>query len=207
MEYSSSPDAILPKRGNYPGAVAFTATNAPTSGRRNNRGLEGVSITPDGKRLFSLLQSPTIQDAGGANLGRNTRLLVFDVDPVSATFRQTIGEYIYRLTLNATPETNRNTPASEVLALNRTQFLVLERDSLGLQPMRCACRAAKAQKPSSTASSSRTQRTSSKPAWRHRSSAVALSATSANPMPPSPAPRRRAPRRQGAPPRASTRSV
>lgn len=133
LEYSMQPpDAILPKRGNYPGTTAFTATNAPTSGRRNNRGLEGVSLTPDGKRLFSLLQSPTIQDVGAGNLGRNTRLLVFDVDPSSATFRQAVGEYIYRLTLNATAETNRNTPASDVLALNRTQFLVLERDSLGL---------------------------------------------------------------------------
>jgi hypothetical protein len=133
LEYSMRPpEAILPRRGNYPGAIAFTATNAPTSGRRNNRGLEGLSLTPDGKRLFSLLQSPTIQDVGGGNLGRNTRLLVFDVDPVSPTFRQAIAEYIYRLTLNATPETNRNTPASEILALNRTQFLVLERDSLGL---------------------------------------------------------------------------
>lgn len=133
LEYTLEPPAaILPKRGNYPGAIAFTATNAPTSGRRNNRGLEGLSITPDGKRLLSILQSPTIQDVGGGNLGRNTRLLVFDVDPASATFQRAIGEYIYRLTLNATPETNRNTPASEVLALNRTQFLVLERDSLGL---------------------------------------------------------------------------
>jgi 2',3'-cyclic-nucleotide 2'-phosphodiesterase (5'-nucleotidase family) len=123
------PASILPKRGNYPGTNYFSATNSPTSGRRNNRGLEGLSITPDGKRLFAMLQSPTIQDVGAGNSGRNTRLLVFDIEAGSPTEGLPIAEYVYQLTLKGNAEGNRNTPVSEVFALNREQVLVLERDS------------------------------------------------------------------------------
>jgi hypothetical protein len=126
------PEALLPKRGNYPGDTAFTATNNPTSGRRSNRGLEGVTLTPDGKRLVTVLQNATIQDGGASNGAKNTRLLVFDVDETSPTMGRVIAEYVYQLTLNGNAATNRNTPLSEVLALNNTQFLVLERDGQGL---------------------------------------------------------------------------
>lgn len=127
------PESILPKLGAYAGTNYFTATNTPVSGRRNNRGLEGVSVTPDGKRLFAMLQSPTMQDGGAGSSGRNTRVLVYDVDPSSATYKQTLAEYVYVLTMNGSAQTNKNTPVSEILALNREQFLVLERDSgLGL---------------------------------------------------------------------------
>lgn len=130
LEYMLQPPAaILPKRGAYPGTNYFSATNVPTSGRRNNRGLEGLSITPDGQRLVAMLQSPTIQDAGAGNSGRNTRLLMFDIDTNSPSFTKPVAEYVYQLTLNGSAQTNRNTPVSEVLALNRQQFLVLERDS------------------------------------------------------------------------------
>jgi phosphodiesterase/alkaline phosphatase D-like protein/2',3'-cyclic-nucleotide 2'-phosphodiesterase (5'-nucleotidase family) len=127
------PAGILPKLGAFAGTNYFTATNPPVSGRRNNRGLEGLSLTPDGKRLFAMLQSPAMQDGGAGSSGRNTRVLVFDVDPASATYKQALAEYVYVLTLNGNAQTNRNTPVSEILALNREQFLVLERDSgLGL---------------------------------------------------------------------------
>lgn len=123
------PESILPKLGAYPGTNYFTATNAPASGRRNNRGLEGLSLAPDGKRLFAMLQSPAMQDSGAGSAGRNTRVLVFDVDPASATFQQPLAEYVYVLTMNGSAQTNKNTPVSEILALNRQEFLVLERDS------------------------------------------------------------------------------
>jgi hypothetical protein len=132
LEYTLTPPvAYWPKWGNYPGATGFTSTNVPTSGRRNNRGLEGLSITPDGKRLLAMLQAPLMQDGGAGNLGRNTRLLVFDVDPASSSFKRTIGEYVYQLTLNGSTATNRNTPISAILAINSQTFLALERDNLG----------------------------------------------------------------------------
>jgi hypothetical protein len=62
METILPPAALLPTQGSFPGRLNFTGNSAPTSGRRNNRGLEGLSLTPDGKRLVAFLQSPTIQD-------------------------------------------------------------------------------------------------------------------------------------------------
>ncbi len=126
------PAAVLPKRGAYPGTNVFTGASAPTSGRRNNRGLEGLSLSPDEKKLFTMLQSPLIQDGGSGSSGRNTRLFVFDIAPDSPTFGKPIAEYIYQLTLNGNAQTNRNTPISEVMALNHEQLLVIERDNLGL---------------------------------------------------------------------------
>ncbi len=125
------PAALVPVQGNFPGKINFTGNAAPTSGRRNNRGLEGLSLTPDGKRLVAFLQSPTIQDGGAGNFGRNTRILQFDADPLSATYGRVVAEHAYQLTLNGSAATNRHTPVSEVLALNATTFLVLERDGIG----------------------------------------------------------------------------
>ncbi len=75
------PEGLLPRRNVYPGVTAFTGTNNPASGRRSNWGFEGITLMPDGKRLATLLQRPAIQDGGANNLSRNTRLLIFDIDP------------------------------------------------------------------------------------------------------------------------------
>ncbi|MCS7090845.1 MAG: esterase-like activity of phytase family protein [Verrucomicrobiota bacterium] len=126
------PASLLPKKGPaYPRTNSFTGATAPDSGRRNNRGLEGLSLSPDGKRLFAMLQSPTMQDAGGGTSGRNTRLLVFDADESSPTYGQPLAQYVYELTLRGSAATNRHTPVSEIVALNRTELLVLERDQIG----------------------------------------------------------------------------
>lgn len=132
QELFLQPNAILPYQGNYPGTLNFNGTTAPASGRRNNRGYEGLSLTPDGKRLVAFLQSPTIQDGGAGNLGRNTRITQFDVDPASPNYGKVVVENVYQLTLNGNATTNRHTPVSEVISLNPTTFLVLERDGIGL---------------------------------------------------------------------------
>jgi 2',3'-cyclic-nucleotide 2'-phosphodiesterase (5'-nucleotidase family) len=132
LETILPPAALRPVQGAFPGRLNFTGNAAPTSGRRNNRGLEGLSLTPDGKRLVAFLQSPNIQDGGAGNLGRNTRILQLDADPLSATYGRVVAEHVYQLTLNGNTTTNRHTPVSEVLALNPTTFLVLERDGIGL---------------------------------------------------------------------------
>ena len=41
--------------------TAFTAATGPDSGRRLNRGLEGLGITDHGRKLVAMLQSPLIQ--------------------------------------------------------------------------------------------------------------------------------------------------
>ncbi len=126
------PPSVLPKKGAaYPRPNHFTAASAPDSGRRNNRGLEGLSLTPDGKRLLAMLQSPTIQDGGAGTGGRNTRVLVFDAEETSPTYGKPLAQYVYELTLRGNTNNTAHTPVSEIFALNRTEFLVLERDQIG----------------------------------------------------------------------------
>jgi 5'-nucleotidase / UDP-sugar diphosphatase len=131
LETILPPAALLPVQGSFPGRLNFTGNAAPTSGRRNNRGLEGLSLTPDGKRLVAFLQSPTIQDGGAGGLGRNTRILQLDADPASATYGKVVAEHVYQLTLNGNATGTTHTPVSEVIALNADTFLVLERDGIG----------------------------------------------------------------------------
>ncbi len=94
------------------------------SGRQTNGGLEGLAITPDGKRLFASMQRPLIQDsrppkkAGDKRVGTNTRMIEFDV------IKGTTREFLY-------PLDDTKSGVSEILAINDHEFLVLERDGKG----------------------------------------------------------------------------
>ena len=129
------PTAYVPKVGPaYPrmnlfGTLPQISTN--DSGRYFNRGLEGLSLTPNQKKLVTVLQSPLQQDGENRNPSRNTRILLYDVDPASPSYHTMIGEYIFVLTLNAAEALNRHTPISEIFALSDTKFLLIERDSRG----------------------------------------------------------------------------
>jgi hypothetical protein len=83
------------------------------TGRVPNRGMEGLAITPDGSKLVGIMQSPLIQDGG--RKGVNVRIL--EIDVASRKTR----EFLYVLD-------NFHTGASEILAVNNHEFLVLERD-------------------------------------------------------------------------------
>lgn len=125
------PAALIPKTGAaFPRPNNFTANSAPSAGRFDNRGMEGLSITPDGKKLVAMLQSPTAQDGNSKNNSVNTRILIYNIEAGSPMQNQLVGEYVYVLTLNG--QSGRNTPISEIYALNDRQFLIMERDALGL---------------------------------------------------------------------------
>lgn len=87
--------------------------------RRANRGMEGLTMLPDGKTLVGLMQSPLDNPtAGGSSAGRGsrlTRIVVYDTR--TGRSRQ------YADILDAT-----NTVNSEITALTPTSFLVVERD-------------------------------------------------------------------------------
>jgi hypothetical protein len=132
------PEAIVPKRNgsdsfasNNPGPGQPAPTPAdPTTGRQNNQGLEGLSLSPDGKTLFALLQSAARQDGGtgGTSAVRfNTRLLAYDLTTATPTLK---GEYVLQLpTFKNAAGATLVAAQSEILAINNTQFLVLARDA------------------------------------------------------------------------------
>ena len=134
----ANPD-IIPRVN---GAINFNGTNdAPlisgSTGRRSNQGLEGLSVSPDGKRLFVVLQSATLQDnpTNVAVRRNNTRVLVYDIS-ASRTPTTPMAEYVLQLPVfnnSATGIGNATATAaqSEILALNNSQFLVLSRDGNG----------------------------------------------------------------------------
>jgi hypothetical protein len=119
------------------GTLNFDSTSAPTNGRRNNQGLEGMAVSPDNTRLFALMQSGLIQDNGAGAQGRYiTRLYVYDIAGANLEAPVLIGEYAVQLPrydgngngsgLDATSS------QSEIVALSNTQLLMLPRDGNGL---------------------------------------------------------------------------
>jgi hypothetical protein len=91
-------------------------------GRQPNRGMEGLAISPDGTKLFGIMQSPLIQDGGiderNARVGLNCRILELEVSGGKSR------EFVY-------PLDDAANGVSEMLAVNDHEFLVLERDGKG----------------------------------------------------------------------------
>ena len=127
------PEAFIPMRN---GTESFSADSPPSydptnfpipanpkTGRQNNQGFEGLTITPDGKTLYVLLQSSTIQDGGTASTRRNTRLLKRDLKKKEWT-----GEWVVQLPTYNDSGT-KVAAQSEMHYLNKDQFFVLARDS------------------------------------------------------------------------------
>lgn len=128
-----APPAIRPQREGKP---AFGSLAPPQTGRRNNQGVEGMGLSPDGTRLFVALQSATLQDSAQGNAaGRiNTRVLVYDVT-ASPTPQQPIGHYVMALPAYAQDgkgKLDRTAAQSELRVLDDHRFLLLARDGNGL---------------------------------------------------------------------------
>ena len=85
--------------------------------RRPNRGMEGLTITPDGKTLVGIMQFPLYNPSAAAVSGSLvTRILAYDI--ASGTSK----EFVYLID-RANLQAN-----SEIVAVNNNEFLVLERD-------------------------------------------------------------------------------
>jgi len=110
--------------------IDFREAPARQEGREDNRGFEGVALSPDGKTLYAILQSALTQD-GGKDAGV-TRLLLFDA--FSGTPKS---EYAVRFTDPASlPEDGKklktkNLVFSDLLCLPDSRLLALERDNRG----------------------------------------------------------------------------
>ncbi|GAM83134.1 hypothetical protein ANO11243_011200 [Dothideomycetidae sp. 11243] len=129
------PDAYIPYRND---SISYSADSLPIyepnlsvtpsdpdSGRSNNQGFEGLTISDNGKSLWALMQSALIQD-GAAHKSdrRNSRLLQIDLtqSPPAA-----VAEYVVQLPLYR--DDSKVAAQSEIHHVKGTQFLVLARDS------------------------------------------------------------------------------
>jgi hypothetical protein len=131
------PEAFIPRRA---GREDFSSNNPPlgsrydsgdpVTGRQNNQGFEGMSVSPDGKTLFVVNQSALRQDLDPADVKasrRNVRLMVYDV---SGTPRL-IHEYAIQLPTYLADGKRNVAAQSELLAVDDHRFLLLCRDSGG----------------------------------------------------------------------------
>jgi hypothetical protein len=107
------------------GSTGQGEINRNTSGRIPNRGMEGLAISPDGRTLVGILQSPLLQD-GGTN-GSTTRIVTIDIETGVV-----VHEYGYTLDNIGTATNPKYVTVSDILALNDHEFLVDERDGQGL---------------------------------------------------------------------------
>lgn len=104
--------------------------NAQPVGPRRNQTLEGVTFTPDGRRIVTAMEDPLYQDGDDPtpDHGALTRLTVHD-----SRSGQPLAQYAYPLEpLFATPpavSTDTN-GVSDLVALGHDRFLVLERASI-----------------------------------------------------------------------------
>lgn len=85
--------------------------------RRPNRGMEGLTITPDGKTLVGIMQFPLYNPSSPAiTSSLVTRILAYDIATGESK------QYVYLID-KANLQAN-----SEIAAISNTTFLVLERD-------------------------------------------------------------------------------
>jgi hypothetical protein len=131
------PDAFIPMRdgkedfssSNPPMGVLYDRGN-PVSGRQNNQGFEGMSVSPDGRTLFVINQSALRQDLDpGAvkRTRRNVRLLAYDITGTP----RLIHEYAVQLPTYREDDMVNVAAQSELLAIDDHRLLLLCRDSGG----------------------------------------------------------------------------
>lgn len=94
-------------------------------GRQPNRGMEGLAMTPEGMRLYGIMQSPLIQDGAldshNSRIGRNLRIIEFSLRPGAQGPRR---QFVYQLD-------HPSHGVNELCAVSDRTFLVLERDGKG----------------------------------------------------------------------------
>lgn len=107
----------------YPVEAALPAVY---SRRQDNRGFEGVALSPDERQLYVVLQSALGNpDARTGEASSNTRILVFSIDDEAPS-----AEYVYRFEpASSFPDTSdpRELKLSGVAAFGPDSLIVLER--------------------------------------------------------------------------------
>jgi len=99
-----------------------------THGVRDNLGFEGLTLSPDGSRLFAAAENALLQDGPAADLGVSSPTRLLEIELSSG---RPVAEYLYEV--GPVPDEPRPATAfrtngiSEILALDNERLLVLER--------------------------------------------------------------------------------
>jgi len=115
----TTPGNLLPRNAGT-GALNFASDAGNTAGKRNNRGFEGLAISPDGKFLYSMLQSAALDE--GAGNGAVSRIVKFDIATGAA-----VAQYAYTM-----KRSGQGQGTSALVAINDHEFFVLERNNRGV---------------------------------------------------------------------------
>ena len=115
----TTPANLVP-RNTVSGAYYGNGDGSNNAGKRSNRGMEGLAISPDGKFAFGMLQSALL-DEGGGN-GAVNRIVKYDT--VSG---QAVAQYAY-----AMKRSGQGQGISALVAINDHEFFVLERNNRGV---------------------------------------------------------------------------
>lgn len=106
----------------------FRADPFEESGARTNHGFEGLTFSADGQTLWVAMETALIQDGPIATVehGATSRLTQFDRDG------NVLAQYVYELDpIQAVPTgEGADNGVSEILAIDETRFLVLERSGV-----------------------------------------------------------------------------
>ncbi|KAM3099152.1 esterase-like activity of phytase family protein [Phormidesmis sp. 146-35] len=136
----TTPDNLIPREGKT--LNFFDGRPTITTGRQDNRGFEGATLSPDGSKLYAMLQDPLVNEGDpDGRRGRNIRIVEFDTQTGKST-----AQYLYQLedradindripgtTEDFVPNAQgRNIGISAITAINDKEFLVLERDNRGI---------------------------------------------------------------------------
>ncbi|KAG9012829.1 hypothetical protein FRB94_004975 [Tulasnella sp. JGI-2019a] len=120
------PAAVIPMIN---GAVNFTSQVDPDTGRAANAGFESLTASPDGTKLYAMLQGALMQDgADGEDDGGEDRYVRVFGWNISATTHTLTGEWVVPL-----PQTKKGKTITqnEIHYLDGSKFLVLSRDGHG----------------------------------------------------------------------------
>jgi hypothetical protein len=140
-----TPSNLIPRQ---PNSTVNYVDGRPTTttGRQDNRGFEGITLSGDGTKAWAIMQDPLLEDSTSTANGRrstNLRIVEFDVATGQAT-----AQYAYQLetlaSINgripgvaddfAENAQGRNIGASSITWIGGTKFLVIERDNRGEGP-------------------------------------------------------------------------
>ncbi|MCG2610391.1 esterase-like activity of phytase family protein [Flavobacterium sp. SM15] len=104
--------------------------------RRNNRGFEGLTITPNGK-IYAIIQSPMYYKnmsgtAGSGTLGNSRIHRILEIDPATNTTQ--MFAYVNEGPIGTSSDIRpRDLKIGDLKAINNTTFLVIEQGARGVQ--------------------------------------------------------------------------